>query len=33
VYGVSANKRSFYDNSNATRLGYHPQDDSERYAK
>jgi uronate dehydrogenase len=33
VYGVSGNKRSFYDNSNATRLGYRPQDDSERYAK
>jgi uronate dehydrogenase len=32
VYGVSANKRSWYDNSNAYRLGYKPQDDSEPYA-
>jgi uronate dehydrogenase len=32
VYGVSANKRSWYDNSNAQRLGYRPQDDSEPYA-
>jgi uronate dehydrogenase len=32
VYGVSGNKRSWYDNSNATRLGYQPQDDSEHYA-
>jgi uronate dehydrogenase len=32
VYGVSANKRSWYDNSNAYRLGYQPQDDSEPYA-
>ena len=32
VYGVSRNKRSWYDNSNAYRLGYKPQDDSERYA-
>jgi uronate dehydrogenase len=29
VYGVSGNKRSWYDNSNARRLGYRPQDDSE----
>ena len=29
VYGVSGNKRSWYDNSNAYRLGYKPQDDSE----
>ncbi len=29
VYGVSNNKRSWYDNSNAYRLGYRPQDDSE----
>ncbi len=29
VYGVSANTRSWYDNSNAYRLGYKPQDDSE----
>jgi uronate dehydrogenase len=33
LYGVSGNKRSFYDNANATRLGYRPQDNSERYAK
>ena len=33
VYGVSGNKRSFYDNSNAHRLGYQPQDDAERYAQ
>jgi len=32
VYGVSNNKRSWYDNSNAYRLGYNPQDDSEPYA-
>lgn len=32
VYGVSGNQRSWYDNSNATRLGYRPQDDSERFA-
>jgi uronate dehydrogenase len=32
VYGVSANKRGWYDNSNAFRLGYKPQDDSEVYA-
>jgi uronate dehydrogenase len=32
VYGVSGNQRSWYDNSNAERLGYRPQDDSERYA-
>jgi uronate dehydrogenase len=32
VYGVSNNKRSWYDNSNAFRLGYRPQDDSEPYA-
>src|SRR5258705_5094737 len=29
VYGVSNNQRSWYDNSNAYRLGYQPQDDSE----
>jgi uronate dehydrogenase len=33
VYGVSGNQRSWYDNSNAQRLGYQPQDDAERYAK
>ena len=32
VYGVSGNRRSWYDNSNALRLGYRPQDDSETYA-
>jgi len=32
VYGVSGNRRSWYDNSNAARLGYKPQDDSEGYA-
>jgi uronate dehydrogenase len=29
VYGVSGNQRSWYDNSNAARLGYKPEDDSE----
>jgi uronate dehydrogenase len=29
VYGVSANRRSWYDNTNAERLGYRPRDDSE----
>ena len=33
VYGVSRNKRSWYDNSNAYRLGYKPLDDAERYSK
>ena len=32
VYGVSRNTRSWYDNSNAYRLGYTPQDDAS-YAK
>ena len=32
VYGVSRNQRSWYDNRNAFRLGYRPQDDSEPYA-
>jgi uronate dehydrogenase len=32
VYGVSDNKRGWYDNSNAFRLGYRPQDRSEDYA-
>jgi uronate dehydrogenase len=32
VYGISKNKRAWYDNSNAYRLGYQPQDDSEIYA-
>ena len=29
VYGVSNNRRSWYDNANAERLGYRPQDESE----
>jgi uronate dehydrogenase len=33
VYGVSGNQRSWYDNSNAFRLGYRPKDDAEPYAK
>ena len=32
VYGISGNQRAWYDNSNAFRLGYKPQDDSEKYA-
>ena len=32
VYGVSNNQRSWYDNSNAQRLGYRPRDESEAYA-
>lgn len=32
VYGVSENDRTFYDNSNANRLGYKPKDHSEDYA-
>ena len=32
VYGISGNKRAWYDNSNAFRLGYKPQDDSESFA-
>ena len=32
VYGISGNKRAWYDNSNAYRLGYRPQDDSEIHA-
>ncbi len=32
VYGVSGNTRSWYDNSNAARLGYKPQDDAETQA-
>ena len=32
VYGVSGNTRSWYDNANATRLGYRPADNSEAYA-
>src|SRR6266850_1375571 len=33
VYGISGNKRRWYDNSNAERLGYRPQDDSELWAE
>jgi len=33
VYGVSGNRRSWYDNANAERLGYKPQDDSEGWAE
>src|SRR4051812_17616245 len=33
VYGISGNKRAWYDNSNAYRLGYKPQDDAEKYAE
>jgi len=32
VYGVSANTRSWWDNSNAHRLGYRPQDNAESHA-
>jgi len=32
VYGISANARAWYDNSNAFRLGYKPLDNSETYA-
>src|SRR5712692_9527663 len=32
VYGISGNRRRWYDNSNAERLGYRPQDDSESWA-
>ena len=32
VYGISGNKRAWYDNSNAVRLGYRPQDDAEAFA-
>jgi uronate dehydrogenase len=33
VYGISNNKRAWFDNANARRLGYRPQDRSETYAK
>jgi uronate dehydrogenase len=33
VYGISKNTRAWYDNSNAFRLGYRPQDDSEVFAE
>jgi uronate dehydrogenase len=32
VYGISDNARAWFDNSNAYRLGYRPQDRSEGYA-
>ena len=32
VYGISGNRRAWYDNANAFRLGYRPQDDSEKWA-
>jgi uronate dehydrogenase len=32
VYGISGNTRSWYDNSNATRLGYRPTGNGEAYA-
>jgi uronate dehydrogenase len=32
VYGVSANARSFWDNRNAWRLGYRPQDSADAHA-
>jgi uronate dehydrogenase len=31
LYGVSNNKRGLYDNPNAKRFGYFPEDDSEEY--
>ena len=33
VYGMSDNARGFWDNSNALRLGYAPEDASEHYAE
>ena len=33
VYGVSDNRRAWWDNRNARRLGYRPQDRSEQWAK
>jgi uronate dehydrogenase len=33
VYGASDNQRGWWDNSNAVRLGYHPEDRSEDYAE
>ena len=32
VYGISGNTRAWYDNSNAMRLGYRPQDNAETFA-
>ncbi len=33
VYGISENARAWFDNANALRLGYRPQDRSEAYAE
>jgi len=33
VYGISDNSRAWFDNANAHRLGYRPQDRSETYAE
>ena len=33
VYGISNNARAWFDNSNAFRMGYRPQDSSETYAE
>ena len=33
VYGISDNARAWFDNANAHRLGYRPQDSSETYAE
>jgi uronate dehydrogenase len=33
LYGVSANTRGWWDNPDAARLGYHPQDNAEDYAE
>ena len=33
VYGISENERAWFDNANARRLGYRPQDRSEAYAE
>ncbi len=33
VYGISNNARAWFDNSNAFRMGYRPQDESEAYAE
>jgi uronate dehydrogenase len=33
VYGISDNARAWFDNANAYRLGYRPQDRSEIYAE
>jgi uronate dehydrogenase len=33
VYGVSANTRSFWRNPAADRIGFHPQDDAELFAR